>query len=312
MQHSDILVEVFLSSLFFPLFILFSSLFDYGSFSIFVSVLYLRRRRNSRRHRLDVVTVEEALEVEVRQLLLDRDREELTERGIRLDVVLVLQVLLLDIVVHALRDLRAAHQRAIRLAEELAQLIRHLHGALEDGRGALDLDAIDSLDLRAALALARILDLAVHALLELLDLRHHGRRRLAERREVLHHRLEVLIERRRRADNRRSGRLLNRRRGDNNRRRRRSRNRSRGRRRGLLGLRRLRLNRRGNNGRGRDNRRGNLLLLRYLLLGNSLGGGGTHRNTCGGGRRRGHFTRYTIMVGKRAVNFQFGPGIFFL
>ena len=259
------------------------------------------------------MTVEEALEVEVRQLLLDRDGEELAERGIRLDVVLVLQVLLLDIVVHALRDLRAAHERAIRLAEELAQLIRHLHRALEDGRGTLDLDAIDGLDLRAALALARILDLAVHALLELLDLRHHGRSRLAERREVLHHRLEVLIERRRRADNRRSGRLLNRRRGDNNRRGRRSRNRRRGRRRGLLGLRRLRLNRRGNNGRGRhDNRRGNLLLLRYLLLGNSLGGGGTHRNTCGGGRRRGHFTRYTIMVGKRAVNFQFGPGIFFL
>jgi len=240
----------------------------------------LRRRR-----RLDVVAVEEALEVEVRQVLRLRDGEQLAERGIGLDVVLLLEVLLLDVVVHALRDLRAAHQRAVGLAEELAELIRHLDGALEDGRGALDLNAIDGLNLRAALALARILDLAVHALLELLDLRHRGRRRLAERGEVEHHRLEVLIERRRRARNSRSD-LLNRRRGDDNRR-----DNRRDDRRRLLGLRGLLGNRRRGRRRRGDRLRDNRLLLRYLL--NSLrGGGSAHRNTCGGGRSRGHFTRY--------------------
>ena len=240
------------------------------------------------------MTVEEALEVEVRQVLRLRDGEQLAERSIGLDVVLLLEVLLLDVVVHALRDLRAAHQSALRLDEERAELIRHLDGALEDGRGTLDLDAIDGLNLRAALALARILDLAVHALLELLDLRHHGRRRLTERREVQHHRLEVLIQRRRRASHR-GGDLLDRRRGDDHRR---YRGRHRGRRgrrsRRLLGLRRLRLsdrrNRRHNGDRLRHNGR---LLLRNLRNGLLRGGrGGSAHNTGGGGRRRGHFTRY--------------------
>ena len=251
-------------------------------------------RRHNRR-RLDVVTVEEALEVEVRQVLRLRDGEQLAERGIGLDVVLLLEVLLLDVVVHALRDLRAAHQGALRLDEERAELIRHLDGALEDGRGALDLDAIDGLNLRAALALARILDLAVHALLELLDLRHHGRRRLAERREVQHHRLEVLIQRRGRASHH-GGDLLDRRRGDHNRRGNNRRRRRRGRRsRRLLGLRRLRLSDRRNR-RHNGNRLGHSgrLLLRNLRNGLLRGGRGdsAHRNTCDGGRRRGHFTRY--------------------
>ena len=76
--------------------------------------------------------VEVTLQVEVRQLLALRDAEELLERGIRLDVVLVLEVLLLDVVVDRLRDLRAAHQGALALAEEVAELLRDLRRALKD------------------------------------------------------------------------------------------------------------------------------------------------------------------------------------
>ena len=46
--------------------------------------------------------------------------------------MLVLQVVLLHVAIHTLGHLRAAHQSALGLAEEQAQLIRHLGGALED------------------------------------------------------------------------------------------------------------------------------------------------------------------------------------
>jgi len=153
------------------------------------------------------VLVEVALEVEVRQLLALRDAEELLERGIRLDVVLVLQVLLLDVVVHRLRDLRAAHQGALALAEEVAQLLGNLRRALEDGRGTLDLNTV-LVRLDAALALARILNLAVHALLQTLNLAEERGHRLAHRGEVARDGLDVLLERggRRRGSRRLSGR----------------------------------------------------------------------------------------------------------
>ena len=64
---------------------------------------YLSRRYNNLRL-LDVVGVEVALEVEVREVVRIREAEQLLERGIRLDVVLVLQVLLLHVVVDLTRD----------------------------------------------------------------------------------------------------------------------------------------------------------------------------------------------------------------
>ena len=141
------------------------------------------------------MAVEVLLEVEVRELVALRDGEELLERRIRGDRVLRLEVLLLDVVVHELRDLRAGEERAVGLREELAELIRHLDGALED-RGNTGLGISTLLDLDAALALAGILDLAVDTAVEALDLAEERRRRLAERREGRREDLEVLLERR--------------------------------------------------------------------------------------------------------------------
>ena len=135
--------------------------------------------------------VEVALEVEVGEVVSISEAEELLERGIRLDVVLVLQVLLLHVVVHALGHLRAAHQGAVGLAQELAELVRHLGGALKDaqrtGRRTLGGGC-------AALALARILQLAVDTLLQLLHLAQHRRHRLAQGVQVASHGLQVLIQ----------------------------------------------------------------------------------------------------------------------
>lgn len=224
---------------------------------------FLRDRRDGR---LDVVAVEVLLEVEVREGLTLANREELLERGIGLDVVLVLEALLLHVAVDRLRDLRARHERRNGLAKEEAELIRNLRGALED-RGDTGLDLLTLRRRRTALALAGILNLAVDTLVELLDLGEHRRDRLLERVEVERHRLEVLIERRRGAGRGRNRRRLNRRRGNNNRGRR-------GNRRllgGLLGdLDDRRHNRRGNGDGGGG------LLLSNNLLGNGLGGGGGH------------------------------------
>jgi hypothetical protein len=236
------------------------------------------------------VLVEVALQVKVRELLALRDAEELLERGIRLDVVLVLEVLLLDVVVDRLRDLRAAHEGALALAEEVAELLRDLRGALEDGRGALDLNAV-LVRLDAALTLARILDLAVDTLLEALDQGDNRRRRLAERRELGGDSLHVLIQRRSR---RRGGRRLSGRRRDRRNDNRRSDRRSRLSLRGLLGSY-LLLNRR--HSRCNRNQGGNRGLnsggLRGDLLSDLRGSRRAHHTSSRGIRRR-HFTHYLL------------------
>lgn len=139
---------------------------------IWVFLLFNLSSRNNNR-RLQVVLVEVALEIEVGQLLTLRHAEELLQRRIGLDVVLVLEALLLHVVVDGLGNLRAGHLRALGLAEERAQLLRNLGGALEDGRRALDLHAV-LINLGLALALASILDLAVHTLLHTLNLAEQG------------------------------------------------------------------------------------------------------------------------------------------
>ncbi len=145
--------------------------------------------------------VEVALEIEVGQLLTLRDAEELLERGIGLDVVLVLEALLLHVVVDGLGDLRAGHLGALGLAEEVAELIGNLGGALKDGGGALDLIAV-LINLRLALALASILNLAVDALLQALNLAEESSDGLAHGGEVASHGLDVLIKRGRGGRNR--------------------------------------------------------------------------------------------------------------
>ena len=232
--------------------------------------------------------VEVALEVEVREVVRIRQAQQLLERGIRLDVVLVLQVLLLHVVVDLLRDVGAADQRARGVTEELVQLIRDLRGDLEDAR-ATRLGTLLALGTDATLAATGILDLTVDTLVQTLDLRDHGADRLTERRERGQNTLEVLIQRRGRGSRlrgRRSNRGSRARgRGSRNRGHRgnRGRHNSRlGRRRlaarlDLLGRRRNYRGRRGNNNRGGNN---NLLNLLLNLLGRGLrNDGGTHHTS---------------------------------
>ena len=205
--------------------------------------------------------------------------------------MLVLQVLLLHVVVDLARHVGAGDQRALRLAEEDAELIRDLCGDLEDGRTAR-LGALLTLRLDAAATLARILDLAVDALLQLLDLRDHRGDNLAETREATQNDLEVVIQARGRrlgGDLRRGSRRNNRR--DNSRRGSRNRRRSsRLLRNLLLSDRRSRRRRRNGRGGNRYRRRSN------LLLGNTLGSGRgrAHRYTSTGGRIHLKQTHYRI------------------
>ena len=90
------------------------------------------------------MTVEVALEVEVRQHLTILDAEERLELGIRRDVVLVLQVVLLDVGRDGLRDVGAALLGALGHTEEAAEVIGERRRQLEDGRLArLDLLALN-------------------------------------------------------------------------------------------------------------------------------------------------------------------------
>ena len=133
------------------------------------------RLRGLSLHYLDVVLVEVALEVEVGETLSIRNAEELLERGIRLDVVLVLEALLLDVGRDGLGDIGAAHLAALGLAEEDTEVIAELRGNLEDAEaGRLRNTVLIELRGGAALALAGILDLTSYTLLELLELGVQG------------------------------------------------------------------------------------------------------------------------------------------
>ena len=235
--------------------------------------------------------VEVALEVEVREVVRIREAEELLERGIRLDVVLVLEVLLLHVVVDLAGHVGAGDQSALGLAEEDAELISDLGGDLEDGRTA-GLGTLLALSLDAAAALAGILDLAVDALLELLDLSDHGGDNLTETSEATENDLEVVIEARgRRLSSDLSG---SRNRGGNDRgsHDRRSGRGSRGD--DLLGLLLSDRGSRCNRGRGGGNYRRHSG--RNFLLRNTLGSGRgrAHRYTSTGGRIHLKQTHYEI------------------
>ncbi len=263
------------------------------------------------------MAVQVALQREVGQRLTLRDRQQLLQRRVRVDVVLVTQVLLLDVVIHAPSNLAAAHQSTSGLAQELAQLIRDLHRALEDaGLAGLRLATLRGRS-AAALALAGILDLTVHTLLQALNLAQQSRDSLLQSVQVARDNLDVLIQSGGGARSR-SGRGLHRgaRNHDGCRGGRRRGSRS------LLGSRLLRGSRLDGGGRrrnsGRRDGRGSLLL-RNLLGGGLGGGGGRAHYTRGGGSRRGHFTRYanrTVIPGcqfwiERARFFQIQPGCSF-
>jgi len=240
------------------------------------------------------VLVEVALEVEVRQTLRVRNAKQLLERGIRLDVVLVLEALLLDVRRDRLRDVGAAHLAALRLAEEDAEVIAELRGDLEDAEaGRLRGTVLVKLGRRAALALAGILDLTGHTLLKLLELGMQRGDRLAQAVQGTNHAADLIANR---LDRLLGHRTLNRgrHRGNNSRH-----SRNRGRRSGL-GLRRLlgndllRLNRRRGRNRNGGRHHGDLnrLLLSYTLRRNLGNGRGGVHCTSTGGRIGRHFTHY--------------------
>ena len=134
---------------------------------------YLRRGDN----RLDIVTLEVLLEVEDGKAIRLREAEELTERGIRLDGLLVRELVVLCILHDATRDIRAADLRTSGEAEEDAEILRDLNRLGEDSRGVGLLLAIsaDSASLAAAATLGLLLkagDLLLHLL--------HLRRELIE------------------------------------------------------------------------------------------------------------------------------------
>ena len=270
----------------------------------YVFILCLSRR-NSRDNLglLDVVGIEVALEVEVREVVRIGEAEELLERRIRLDVVLVLEVLLLHVVVDLTRHVGAGDEGALGLAKEHAELISDLRGDLED-RGTAGLGALLALSLDAAAALARILDLAVDTLLQLLDLSDHCGDNLTETREATENDLEIVIE----AGGRRLSGDLSGSSYD-----RRSNNRGSHRDRGSLSLGRLLGNlllsdrcsgcrRRNGRGDNRYRRRSN------LLLGNTLssGRGRAHRYTSTGGRihlKQTHYRNSRIQTAQFLFSF---------
>jgi hypothetical protein len=138
------------------------------------------------------VGVEVALEVEVGEVVSISKTEELLEGSIRLDVMLVLEGVLLDILINLTSHIGAADESALGLTEERAELVSNLGGDFKDRRTTLD-NLLAFLG-NAAAALASILDFTVDTLLELLDLSDHGGNSLTEGGEATENSLHVLIE----------------------------------------------------------------------------------------------------------------------
>jgi len=158
-------------------------------FYYFFILIYLR---SGDLVRLDVVTVEVALEVEVGELLIFRNLKELAESSIRLDVMLVLEVLLLHVVVDLLGDIGAADEGAVGVTKELVELIRDLRRDFEDGRATLG--GFFTFGADTALALAGILEVTVDTLVKLLDFSDGRRDSIAHGNEAGEDILEVIIE----------------------------------------------------------------------------------------------------------------------
>lgn len=118
------------------------------------------------------MTLEVLLEVEDGKAVRLRETEELAERSIRLDGLLVRELVVLGILHDAARDIRAADLSASGKAEEDAEILRDLNRLGEDRRGVGLLLAIgaDSARLAAAATLGLLLK-ASNLLLHLLHLR---------------------------------------------------------------------------------------------------------------------------------------------
>jgi len=246
--------------------------------------LCLLRRGHRRLLRLDVVHVQILLEVEVSELVLLLEVQQLQQRRIAVDVVLVLQVVLLHVVRDELRYVGAALLAAGRATHEGAEGRRDVGGDLEDG-DARRLALLALHHLATAALVGYLLQLG-RLLLHALGLADQLRYRLTHSQQARGDRLRLRLQahllrhygRHRCGIARGSRHYRGHHRGSH-----------RGRRRGSHLLGRLRsLGGLGYRGR-RSHHNGLLGLLRYTL-GDSLRRGRAHY-TRGGGRSRGHFTQ---------------------
>ena len=130
------------------------------------------------------MVLQEALEIQDLQVIGLRQSQELAQRGIGLDILLLHQTLLARVGADTRGDLRAADQGASRDTEELAQVRGDGRGDLEDG-GLLGLVAIGGSGLAVAATLLGALQLARHLLLQNLQIRENGGQRSAQAVDLL-------------------------------------------------------------------------------------------------------------------------------
>ena len=148
----------------------------------------LRLRGGGNGHRrLQVVGLQVALEVEDLELILLRQRQQLTQGRIRLDDLLVHQLVGLGVAADLRRHLRAGERRAFRNTEERAERVRDGRRLRED-RLLLDngLARLRDRGSAAAATLGRLLDLTGDLLLELLHVREDGGKDRAQGVDLLH------------------------------------------------------------------------------------------------------------------------------
>ena len=141
---------------------------------------------------LQVVGVQVLLQVEVRELVLGLHVQQGTQLGIRVDVVLHLQVLLLHVGRHELGDVGAALLATSGAAQEGAQLGGDVRGNLEDRHtGRLGL-----LALHGGLALPALVGQLLQLgglLLQALGLSHQLRHHLTKGQEAGRHGLHLSV-----------------------------------------------------------------------------------------------------------------------
>ena len=135
--------RLFLKSLFCELF---SKKFVFARF-------FLKSVLGSGGRRLQVVAVQVTLQVEVRQHVALRHAQKTLQLAVRLDGVLLLQILLLHVGSDGLRDVGAALLGAIAHTQERAQVVRQSRGDLKDRR----LPGLHLLTLHGLLGLAAAL-----------------------------------------------------------------------------------------------------------------------------------------------------------
>ena len=139
--------------------------------------------------------VQVALEVEVGQNLTILHAQKGRQLGIRLDRVLLLQVLLLHVGRDGLRDVGARLEGATGATKEGAERIGKRCGELEDrrlaGHNGLTLHRL----LHAAATLVSLLLKATHALLDTLELSNKGADRLTDRVGLGEHGLHIILNR---------------------------------------------------------------------------------------------------------------------